>query len=295
MRPTRPAARVNSIRAGRGDRRARRARRRDHRSGASAGQCWVLAGFGAFRCARRVVRDPGTSRAAADASALVVHPPPVRADRARRLLVNIAFYGLIFVVQPVLPAGHGLSSFATGACFVPMMAAVLPVNSSRRASPSDMARRQPSPPARDRGRGLRRVARHRRGTSYWAICASFRARRGLGLIVRAEPRLARQRGEVALGPCGRRPQLRAADRQRAWRGAVRLADRPDRFISVRRQGALIVSALLLTTRRRPSRSARGKKKKSNQPLCQASVTLRCERSEPRRATAPKSAVADLGT
>lgn len=44
------------------------------------------------------------------------------------LLVNIAFYGLIFVFSLYFQEINGWSSFATGLAFVPMMGAVLPVN-----------------------------------------------------------------------------------------------------------------------------------------------------------------------
>ncbi|HKU98298.1 MAG TPA: MFS transporter [Vineibacter sp.] len=44
------------------------------------------------------------------------------------LLVNVAFYGLIFVLSLYFQKVNGLSPFATGLAFVPMMGAVLPVN-----------------------------------------------------------------------------------------------------------------------------------------------------------------------
>lgn len=44
------------------------------------------------------------------------------------LLVNIAFYGLIFVFSLYFQEINGWSAFATGLAFVPMMGAVLPVN-----------------------------------------------------------------------------------------------------------------------------------------------------------------------
>jgi MFS transporter, DHA2 family, methylenomycin A resistance protein len=44
------------------------------------------------------------------------------------LLVNVAFYGLIFVFSLYFQEINGWSSFATGLAFVPMMGAVLPVN-----------------------------------------------------------------------------------------------------------------------------------------------------------------------
>jgi DHA2 family methylenomycin A resistance protein-like MFS transporter len=44
------------------------------------------------------------------------------------LLVNVAIYGLIFVLSLYFQQVSGLSAFATGLAFVPMMGAVLPVN-----------------------------------------------------------------------------------------------------------------------------------------------------------------------
>ena len=44
------------------------------------------------------------------------------------LLVNVAIYGLLFVLSLYFQQVNGLSAFRTGLAFVPMMAAVLPVN-----------------------------------------------------------------------------------------------------------------------------------------------------------------------
>jgi MFS family permease len=44
------------------------------------------------------------------------------------LLVNIAFYGLIFVLSLYFQKQHGFSPLQTGLAFVPMMAVVLPFN-----------------------------------------------------------------------------------------------------------------------------------------------------------------------
>jgi MFS transporter, DHA2 family, methylenomycin A resistance protein len=44
------------------------------------------------------------------------------------LLVNVAFYGLIFVLSLYFQDVNGRSAFATGLAFVPMMGAVLPAN-----------------------------------------------------------------------------------------------------------------------------------------------------------------------
>jgi len=44
------------------------------------------------------------------------------------LLINIPFYGLIFVFSLYFQEVNGLSPFVTGMAFVPMMGLVLPVN-----------------------------------------------------------------------------------------------------------------------------------------------------------------------
>jgi DHA2 family methylenomycin A resistance protein-like MFS transporter len=44
------------------------------------------------------------------------------------LLINVAFYGLIFVFSLYFQRINGLSPFETGLAFVPMLGAVLPVN-----------------------------------------------------------------------------------------------------------------------------------------------------------------------
>ena len=49
------------------------------------------------------------------------------------LLVNVAFYGLIFVFSLYFQRVNGMSPFATGLAFLPMMGAVLPVNLHRAA------------------------------------------------------------------------------------------------------------------------------------------------------------------
>jgi DHA2 family methylenomycin A resistance protein-like MFS transporter len=101
------------------------------------------------------------------------------------LLVNVAFYGLIFVFSLYFQRINGLSPFATGLAFVPMMGAVLPVNlvSSR------VAERFGAPATIAAGAALAALGclallgiEH--GTSYWAICAQLVViGAGLGLLV----------------------------------------------------------------------------------------------------------------
>jgi MFS transporter, DHA2 family, methylenomycin A resistance protein len=54
--------------------------------------------------------------------------PTFAASTVVGLLVNIAYYGLIFVLSLYFQQINGLSPFATGLAFVPMLGAVLPVN-----------------------------------------------------------------------------------------------------------------------------------------------------------------------
>jgi MFS transporter, DHA2 family, methylenomycin A resistance protein len=58
------------------------------------------------------------------------------------LLVNIPFYGLIFVFSLYFQQIDGLSPLRTGLAFVPMMAVICRAICSRRAWPSDLAHRQ---------------------------------------------------------------------------------------------------------------------------------------------------------
>jgi MFS transporter, DHA2 family, methylenomycin A resistance protein len=101
------------------------------------------------------------------------------------LLVNIAFYGLIFVFSLYFQQINGWSSFVTGLAFVPMMGAVLPVNliaprlAERFGAPAIIA--AGALIAATGCLGLLGIARD---TSYWAIGAQLIAMGGgLGLLV----------------------------------------------------------------------------------------------------------------
>jgi MFS transporter, DHA2 family, methylenomycin A resistance protein len=101
------------------------------------------------------------------------------------LLVNVAYYGLIFVLSLYFQEINGLSAFQTGLAFVPMMGAVLPVNliaphiSERIGAPATI------------GSGALLSAAGCLGllglgpdTAYWAISAQLIAMScGLGLLV----------------------------------------------------------------------------------------------------------------
>src|SRR5580704_11135393 len=101
------------------------------------------------------------------------------------LLVNIAFYGLIFVFSLYFQEVNGWSAFATGLAFVPMMAAVLPVNlvaariAERIGAPATIAAG-----ALISAAGCLALLGIQQGTSYWMICVPLIAMGGgLGLLV----------------------------------------------------------------------------------------------------------------
>jgi len=101
------------------------------------------------------------------------------------LLVNVAIYGLIFVLSLYFQQINGLSPFATGLAFVPMMGAVLPVN----LIAPRIAERIGAPATIAAGAVLSAVGCLAAlgvdaNTSYWAICMQLIAMStGLGLLV----------------------------------------------------------------------------------------------------------------
>ncbi|MGB6566852.1 MAG: MFS transporter [Xanthobacteraceae bacterium] len=101
------------------------------------------------------------------------------------LLVNIAFYGLIFVFSLYFQQVNGWSPLATGLAFVPTMGAVLPVNLvaariAGRIGPSATI----AAGAVIAAAGCLALLGIARGTSYWAMVAQLVAMGGgLGLLV----------------------------------------------------------------------------------------------------------------
>ncbi len=101
------------------------------------------------------------------------------------LLVNVAFYGLIFVFSLYFQRVNGLSPFATGLAFLPMMGAVLPVNlvaarvAERIGAPATIAAG-----AALAAFGCLALLGIEPGTGYWAIGAQLTIiGAGLGLLV----------------------------------------------------------------------------------------------------------------
>jgi MFS transporter, DHA2 family, methylenomycin A resistance protein len=103
------------------------------------------------------------------------------------LLINIPFYGLIFVFSLYFQEINGLSPFATGLAFVPMMGIVLPVN----LLAPRLAERFGAPAAIAAGAlisaaGCLALLGVERGSSYWALCAQLVAMGG-GLALCVPP------------------------------------------------------------------------------------------------------------
>lgn len=101
------------------------------------------------------------------------------------LLVNIAYYGLIFVLSLYFQEVNGLSPFATGLAFVPMLGTVLPVNL---VAPR-LAERIGGPATIGIGAALSSLGclamlNIAPGTSYWQLCIQMIVlSAGLGLLV----------------------------------------------------------------------------------------------------------------
>ncbi|HTB03297.1 MAG TPA: MFS transporter [Bradyrhizobium sp.] len=101
------------------------------------------------------------------------------------LFVNIAFYGLIFVFSLYFQRVNGLSPFATGLAFLPMLGLVLPVN----LVAARVAERIGAPVTIALGAGLSAIGclallGIEPGTSYWEIGTQLAViGAGLGLLV----------------------------------------------------------------------------------------------------------------
>jgi MFS transporter, DHA2 family, methylenomycin A resistance protein len=164
------------------------------------------------------------------------------------LLVNIAFYGLIFVFSLYFQEINGWSSFATGLAFVPMMGAVLPVNllaprlAERFGAPAVIAAG-----ALIAAAGCLALLGIDRGTGYWAVFVQLLAMGGgLGLLV--PPLTSTLLGSVEKARSGLAAGVLNSTRQTgsvlgvALFGA--LIGQTDAFLSGAR-AALIISAALL--------------------------------------------------
>jgi DHA2 family methylenomycin A resistance protein-like MFS transporter len=100
-------------------------------------------------------------------------------------LVNVAFYGLIFVLSLYFQRFNGFSALATGLAFVPMMGAVLPANLlAARATERFGAPVVIAAGAMTAAVGCAALIPIERGTNYWIMCVQLVAvGGGLGLLV----------------------------------------------------------------------------------------------------------------
>ncbi len=101
------------------------------------------------------------------------------------LLVNVAFYGLIFVFSLYFQRLNGFSALATGLAFLPMMGAVLPANLlAARATERFGALTIIAVGAGIAAAGCLGLLGIVRGTNYWFMCVQLAAiGGGLGLLV----------------------------------------------------------------------------------------------------------------
>ena len=209
---------------------------------------WVLAGFGGFviLAALFLVQERRSRHPMLPLS--LFSQRMFALTSLDGLLVNVAFYGLIFVFSLYFQQINGWSAFATGLAFVPMMGAVLPANlvaarlTKRFGAPATIA-----------GGALISAASCLallgigRGTGYWAVCAQLVAMGGgLGLLV--PPLTSTLLGSVEKGRSGIAAGVLNSARQTGSVLGVALfgslIGQANAFLFGTR-AALIVSALLL--------------------------------------------------
>ena len=146
---------------------------------------WVLAGFAAFivLAAAFVFQERRAKQPMLPLS--LFRNRMFALTSAIGLLVNVAFYGLIFVLSLYFQQVNGLSPLATGLAFLPMMGAVLPVNLlAARATERFGAQAIIATGAIMAAVGCMALLGTDRGTSYWSMCVQLVAiGAGLGLLV----------------------------------------------------------------------------------------------------------------
>jgi DHA2 family methylenomycin A resistance protein-like MFS transporter len=165
------------------------------------------------------------------------------------LLVNVAFYGLIFVFSLYFQRVNGMSPFATGLAFVPMMGAVLPVN----LVAARVAERIGAPVTIAVGAALAAcgclaLLGIGQGTPYWATCGQLIViGAGLGLLV--PPLTSTLLGSVEKSRSGIAAGVLNATRQTGSVLGVALfgslAGQADAFIAGAHASLVISAALLL--------------------------------------------------
>jgi DHA2 family methylenomycin A resistance protein-like MFS transporter len=209
---------------------------------------WVIAGFAAFIAftALFVIQE---QRAHAPMLSLSLFSRRMFALTSLvGLLVNIAIYGLLFVFSLYFQEINGLSPLATGFAFVPMMAAVFPVNLlAPRLAERFGARPIIAIGAVSSAFGCIALLGTAHGTSYWAVGPQLIAiGGGLGLLV--PPMTATSLGSVEKSRSGVAAGVLNSARQTGSALGVALfgsfIGRSDTFLFGARE-ALIVSAALL--------------------------------------------------
>jgi MFS transporter, DHA2 family, methylenomycin A resistance protein len=165
------------------------------------------------------------------------------------LLVNVAFYGLIFVFSLYFQSVNGWSPLATGLAFVPMMAVVLPAN----LVAPHLAEHIGARPTIAAGAGLAALGcllllGIDSGSSYTAMCAQLiAAGAGLGLLV--PPLTSALLGSVEKSRSGLAAGVLNATRQTGSVLGVALfgslVEQSGAFVAGAR-ASLIISAVLLT-------------------------------------------------
>jgi DHA2 family methylenomycin A resistance protein-like MFS transporter len=207
---------------------------------------WVLTGFGAFAiCGVLFLLQERRAPQPMLPLSLFAHRMFALTSLVG-LLVNIAFYGLIFVFSLYFQQINHWSAFATGLAFVPMMGAVLPVNlvaprlAERFGAPAVIAAG-----AWIAAAGCVALLGIGHGTSYWALCVQLVAMGGgLGLLV--PPLTATLLGSVEKSRSGVAAGVLNATRQTgSVLGVALFGSLIGQTFLTGAHAALIVSALLL--------------------------------------------------
>jgi DHA2 family methylenomycin A resistance protein-like MFS transporter len=180
------------------------------------------------------------------------------------LLVNVAFYGLIFVLSLYFQKVNGLSALATGLAFLPMMGAVLPMNLvAARAAERFGAPAIVAVGATLAAAGCIALFGIEHGTRYWAICLQLLAiGAGLGLLV--PPLTSALLGSVDKARSGIAAGVLNSTRQTGSVLGVALfgslIGKADAFMSGARESLvisavlLVIAALMIAGARTPSRT-----------------------------------------
>jgi MFS transporter, DHA2 family, methylenomycin A resistance protein len=209
---------------------------------------WVLSGFGAFAVLATlfVWRERSTQQPMLPLS--LFNHRMFALTSVVGLLMNVAFYGLIFVLSLYFQRINGLSPLAAGLAFLPMMGAVLPMNLlAARATERFGASVIIAAGAAIAGAGCVMLIGIGRGTGYWLVCTPLLAMgAGLGLLV--PPLTSTLLGSVEKARSGIAAGVLNATRQTGSVLGVALfgslIGRPNEFILGARE-SLIISGVLL--------------------------------------------------